>query len=101
MLAPYRCCAAKDAVGHADAGRDGARRGVVSQPHQQEHIQGDLGVVVAQPSQTAHAPSVALRTWRCQGCRRILLRHQYPLAEMGRIEVKCHCNHINRLKGAP
>lgn len=39
--------------------------------------------------------------WRCSGCHRILMRHHMPLAVIaglvGPLEVKCHCNHVNRL----
>lgn len=37
--------------------------------------------------------------WRCSSCRRILMRHEMPLAIIaalvGRIEIKCHCNALN------
>jgi hypothetical protein len=38
---------------------------------------------------------------RCKGCRRILFRHELPLAYvvalLGRLEVKCGCNVVNVL----
>lgn len=39
--------------------------------------------------------------WRCSECSRILMRHQQRLdviaALVGPLEIKCHCNEVNRL----
>jgi hypothetical protein len=43
----------------------------------------------------AVVPSLSLMTWRCGGCRRIVVRLEYDGRSV--IEVKCTCNAWNRL----